>query len=116
MNEPIFPPATKLANRRFPRRDLYALIKDDRVVWDQTLPGFGLRFHPSGRRTWLVFTRIKGVVSKIHLGNAAVVTEAEARGKAQLLILEAKVRLDPLARKKQARATPQFHEFCTTYW
>ena len=116
MNEPIFPPATKLANRRFPRRDLYALIKDDRVVWDQTLPGFGLRFHPSGRRTWLVFTRIKGVVSKIHLGNAAVVTEAEARGKAQLLILEAKVRLDPLARKKQARATPQFHEFCATYW
>jgi hypothetical protein len=116
MNEPIFPPVTKLANRRFPRRDLYALIKDDRVVWDQTLPGFGLRFHPSGRRTWLVFTRIKGVVSKIHLGNAAVVTEAEARGKAQLLILEAKVRLDPLARKKQARATPQFHEFCATYW
>ena len=86
MNEPIFPPATKLATRRFPRRDLYVLIKDDRVVWDQTLPGFGLRFHPSGRRTWIAFTRIKGVVSKIHLGNAAVVTEAEARGKAQLLI------------------------------
>lgn len=80
------------------------------------MPGFGLRFHPSGRRTWLVFTRIKGVVSKIHLGNAAVVTEAEARGKAQVLILEAKVRLDPLARKKQTRATPQFHEFCATYW
>ena len=39
MNEPIFPPATKLANRRFPRRDLYALIKDDRVVWDWTCPG-----------------------------------------------------------------------------
>ncbi|MFZ4748530.1 MAG: hypothetical protein ACOYLK_16860 [Sphingomonas sp.] len=81
MSEPSFPPATKLAARRFPRRDLHPLIKDDRVVWDQTLPGFGLRFHASGRRTWIVFTRIRGVVSKIHLGNAAVVTEAEARGK-----------------------------------
>jgi integrase len=116
MTDPLFPPATKLAARRFPRRDLYPLIKDDRVIWDQTLPGFGLRFHASGRRTWIVFTRIRGVVSKIHLGNAAVVTEAEARGKAQLLILEAKVRRDPLARRKQARATPQFHEFCATYW
>lgn len=91
------------------------LIGDDAVSWDATLPGFGLRSLPSGRRTWIVVTRIKGKVTKISLGNAAVVTEHEARTKAQLLILEAKVKRDPLLRKRQARATPLFAEFAYAY-
>lgn len=110
---PKLPPRSA---RRFPRRELFRLIKGDHVEWDQTLPGFGLRFHPSGRRTWIVFTRIKGVVTKINLGNARVVTETEAKTKAQLLILTAKVRRDPLAAKRQAKETPLFRDFCADYW
>lgn len=109
---PKLPPRSA---RRFPRRKLFRPIRGDQVEWDQTLPGFGLRFHPSGRRSWIVFTRIKGVVTKINLGNAKVVTETEAKTKAQLLILTAKVRRDPLAAKRQVKETPLFRDFCADY-
>ncbi len=59
--------------------------------------------------------RIKGVVRKISFGNRAVVTEHQARGAAQLLILEAKVRRDPLARKRDALAAPMCTAFADLY-
>ena len=97
---------------RFSAREIASLIGNARVIWDEGLPGFGLRFSGNGRRTWIVFTRIKGVVTRISLGGPPIVTESEARAKAQLLILEAKVRRDPLAPKRNARATPMFAERC----
>lgn len=100
---------------RFSAREIASLIGNARVIWDEGLPGFGLRFSGNGRRTWIVFTRIKGVVTRISLGGPPIVTESEARAKAQLLILEAKVRRDPLARKRDARATPMFAEFAQAF-
>lgn len=49
---------------RFSPDELAPLIGRDRVVWDRTLPGFGLRYYASGKRCWIVFTRVKGVVTK----------------------------------------------------
>ena len=100
---------------QFTQYELEPLIGSDQVVWDLTLAGFGLRCFPNGRRTWIVFTRIKGVVRKISLGSPATVTESAARSKAQLLILEAKVKRDPLAGKREANATPQFAKFAREY-
>ena len=100
---------------RFSAHEIEPLIGTGRVVWDEALPGFGLRFSGSGRRTWIVFTRINGVVTRISLGGPPVVTETEARAKAQLLILEAKVRRDPLARKRDSMAAPLFAKFALAY-
>jgi integrase len=104
-------PRKRAGGAQFANRERAPLIGQDRVEWDITLPGFGLRYFASGRQTWIVFTRIKGVVRKISLGSPAVVTEHEARAKAQLLILEAKVKRDPLARKCEALAAPLCSEF-----
>lgn len=104
-------PRTRAGGPQFTDRELAPLIGRDRVEWDMTLPGFGMRRFASGRRTWIVFTRIKGVVTKVSLSSPAVVTEHEARAKAQPLILEAKVRRDPLARKREALAAPLCSEF-----
>lgn len=112
---------SKIGTRRraggcqFTQHELEPLIGNDSVAWDMTLPGFGLRSFSNGRRTWIVFTRIKGVVTKISLGSPPLVTEHDARGKAMLLILEAKVRRDPLAHKRDAKATPLFAEFAKAY-
>ena len=32
----------------------------DTMLFDKTLPGFGLRIHPSGRKVWIVQARIEG--------------------------------------------------------
>ena len=32
----------------------------DTILFDKTLPGFGLRIHPSGRKVWIVQARIDG--------------------------------------------------------
>ena len=32
----------------------------DTILFDKALPGFGLRIHPSGRKVWIVQTRIEG--------------------------------------------------------
>ena len=32
----------------------------DTVLFDRTLPGFGLRVHPSGRKVWILEARING--------------------------------------------------------
>jgi integrase len=112
---PGIAPRKRAGGPQFADRELVPLIGHDRVEWDMTLPGFGLRCLPSGRQTWIVFTRIKGGVRRISLGNRAVVTEHQARGAAQLLILEAKVRRDPLARKRDALAAPMCTAFADLY-
>ena len=112
---------TTVSNRRraggcrFSPEEIAPLIGNGRVVWDDALPGFGLRLSSNGRRTWIVFTRIKSVVSRISLGGPPTVTETAARAKAQLLILEAKVRHDPLRAKRDAKTTPMFADFAKAY-
>ena len=32
----------------------------DTILFDKSLPGFGLRIHPSGRKVWIVQARIDG--------------------------------------------------------
>jgi len=100
---------------RFSLDEIVPMIGRDRVVWDPTLPGFGLRTFASGKRSWIVFTRVKGILTKISFGSPAVVTETEARAAAQLFILEAKVKRDPLAGKRRAKAAPMFSDFAAAY-
>lgn len=47
--------------------------------WDDELPGFGLRVHPSGRRTWFVMFRQRGKQRGASLGTAKQITAYEAR-------------------------------------
>lgn len=108
-------PKPRAGRNRFSLADLRPLMGNDRVDWDNALPGFGLRCFRNGRQTWIVFTRIKGVVTKISLGSPTVVTETAARAAAQLLILEAKVRRDPLALRRAAMAAPLFANFAKDY-
>ena len=50
-----------------PRVDLTARLAreskagdKDIILFDRSLPGFGLRIHPSGRKVWIVQARIDG--------------------------------------------------------
>jgi len=73
------------------------------LVWDDELPGFGLRLSPSGRM-YIVQGRVNGINRRVSLGKHGVVTLQEARklGKRELSSMLAGV--DPVVEKKRADA------------
>jgi integrase len=99
----------------FTRDELYKLIGRDTVTWHSGIPGFGIRTHCSGRKSWIVFTRIKRKVTRISLGNTSVVTEHQARQAAMSIVYEAKTGSDPLAAKRTKLAAPKFMAFLASY-
>ena len=51
----------------------------DTILFDRTLPGFGLRVHPSGRKVWIVQARIEGRTKRIVIARLDEMELAEAR-------------------------------------
>jgi len=49
-----------------------------RTVWSLTLPGFGIRHHGSGRQVYVLQTIMAGKQRLVTLGNASILTKAEA--------------------------------------
>lgn len=64
----------------------------DQVVWDQ-LPGFGVRFRPSGRVTYVVQYRAGGRSHRRTLGPVSAMTLTAARAQARRLLAQPLVQL-----------------------
>jgi integrase len=82
----------------------------DRVkeVWDQSLPGFGLRIMPSGVRTYFVMYRVNGKQKRKSLGRVGVVGLGDARDAAREVMRQVEKGVDPdvaTARDGPFRAT-----------
>lgn len=58
-------------------------------VWDVTLPTFGVRVYPSGRKTFFVMVRVKDRQKRITLGTYPAVSLKEARDRARTIIRDA---------------------------
>ena len=55
--------------------------------WDEDLPGFGLRVHPSGRKAFCVrYTGDNGRRRRIHIGRCPPLSLAEAREQAKVIV------------------------------
>ena len=55
---------------------------NDTFLFDRTMPGFGLRIHPSGRTVWIVQARIEGRSRRIVIARHGEMALAEARRRA----------------------------------
>ncbi|MEL7198772.1 MAG: site-specific integrase [Pseudomonadota bacterium] len=86
--------------------------------WDNELPGFGLRVHPSGRRTWFVMFRQRGKQRRASLGGARRVTAIEARRLAREKLAE--VALDGLPSRKTSKSgsqeAPLMRDYAERFW
>lgn len=86
--------------------------------WDDELPGFGLRVHPSGRRTWFVMFRQRGKQRRASLGTAKQITAFEARRLARQKLVE--VALDGLPTRKsgksKAKQSPMMRDYAERFW
>ena len=86
--------------------------------WDSELPGFGLRVHSSGRRTWFVMFRQRGKQRRVSLGTSREITATEARRLAREKLAE--VALDGLPSRKTGSAgskeAPLMCEYAERFW
>ena len=71
----------KLSTQKISKRMVNGVSKhgDPGVVWDRDLPGFGVRFYPSGRITYVVQSRGPSGSRRVTLGKHGVITPYQAR-------------------------------------
>jgi integrase len=72
---------------------------------DGLIPGLQLLVHPSGRKSFALFPRVHGKQIKITIGDAAVLTLAQAREKAKRKLALIASGEDPRAAKQEAIRT-----------
>jgi integrase len=74
--------------------------------WDRSMPGFGLRVSYRGTKSWVLMTRTKGdpKLKRITLGDADVMTLAEAHTAAREAKRLAKAGIDPREEKRQRQS------------
>ncbi len=75
----------------------------DLTIFDEDMPGFGLRIRPSGSRSWIAQYAVNGRTRRITLGNPPTVTAGAARSAAQKILSAARTGSDPAAEKAEAR-------------
>jgi integrase len=87
----------------------------DVFVWDEHLPGFGLRVLPSGKRSYLIQYRAKGRTRRFALGLHGVLTPDQARRRAAELLAQVRHGGDPSAERSAALHAPTVADLCERY-
>ena len=87
----------------------------DTFLFDKTLPGFGLRIHPSGRKVWIVQARIEGRSRRIVIARHGEIELAEARRRARDMLARIRAGGNPADDIQREKKTPAFREFADEY-
>ena len=95
----------------------------DTILFDKTLPGFGLRIHPSGRKVYIVQARITGRSRRIVIARHGEMEFADARRRARDLLVRIRAGENPADDIRREKETPTLREFageylrrCDPYW
>ena len=88
----------KLHGRKISNRTVEALPAGDRdaVFWDGELLGFGVRVYSSGAKVYVAQTRRNGRSKRVTVGRHGVISAAQARRRAALIISRLKAGEEPL--------------------
>jgi len=86
------------------------------TIWSLTLPGFGIRHYASGRKVYIVQTKMAGRVRTITIGNADLLTNSEATDVAKRILLRAQTGDNPADTAKRIRSSPRFDVFLEEFW
>ncbi|MEH6755916.1 MAG: tyrosine-type recombinase/integrase [Parasphingorhabdus sp.] len=87
-----------------------------RTVWSLTLPGFGIRYYYSGRKVYVLQSTMAGKQRLVTLGNASILTKAEAIDVAKRILLRAQTGENPAEERARIRSAPRYDIFLEEYW
>ncbi|MEM6671122.1 MAG: integrase arm-type DNA-binding domain-containing protein [Pseudomonadota bacterium] len=90
----------------------------DLVVWDASLPGFGVRVKSSGVRSYVVQYRDKnsGASRRMTLGrHGPLMSVEQARRRAREILADAQRGHDPVSERRRARAAPTIADLANGY-
>ena len=89
--------------------------KRDRIVFDKTIPGFGVRVFRSGRKSFLIQYRVQKKTRRFTLGNCNLLTPYEARNKAAKLLAGVRDGKDPAQTRLEALKAPTVADLAERY-
>ncbi len=78
--------------------------KSELIVFDEALPGFGLRMRSGGKRTWIAQYRVGAKQRRLTLGTVETLDSDGARRHAKDALARVQLGQDPQAEKTAARA------------
>ncbi len=85
------------------------------IRWDSTLPGFGIRIYPSGKKTFVVFYRAEGRQHIMSLGQYGKTTVEQARSRAKSYLGSVEDGEDPLKEKQAKRRGKTVGDLCADF-
>src|ERR1700730_12676805 len=91
-----------------PRADRY-------FIWCGSLPGFGARIYPAGRKVFVAQVRVGRAQRRVTIGTYGAFTVEQARKRAEEVIRAAAEGRDPQREKADARAAITVAELCDEY-
>jgi integrase len=78
--------------------------KSEAIVFDEGLPGFGLRVRAGGKRTWIAQYRLGSKQRRVTIGTVETLDADEARRRARSALSKVHLGADPQLEKAEARA------------
>jgi integrase len=79
--------------------------KAEAIVFDDDIPGFGLRLREGGSRAWVVQYKIGSKQRRMTLGSIKTVSATKARASAKDILASVRLGKDPQGEKAEARIT-----------
>ena len=92
--------------------------EQDIIVWDDTLPGFGIRVKPSGVRSYIVQyrNRTTGASKRLTIGrHGPLLTFEQAKKQTRFLLADAMRGEDPAEARKVVRKAPSVADLAADY-
>jgi len=83
--------------------------------WDEGLPGFGVRAHHSGRKSFMVRYNLRGSKRRMTLGSYPTLSLAQARSQAKEIIGRVSRGEDPQEAKQEEKTAETFGELAAEY-
>jgi integrase len=89
--------------------------KLDYFLWCSSVPGFGVRIYPSGKRVFVCQVRVGRATRRVKIGAYGPYTVEQARQRAQEIVRAASEGRDPQREKFDARIAITVSELCDKY-